>query len=131
MKKLLLLVAIFTSTYAKSQNTQANHTDSLICKEWKLVSYEEAGKKYPPSPEQKNDRMIFSFNHKVKSIESGSVQNGNWQYDSVKNILTIVDNQTKEKAIMKVVQLSDRECVLEYKDPDGVLLKIYMVPILK
>jgi hypothetical protein len=126
---ILIILLIQFSKTALGQTT--NSIDSLLCKEWKLVSYEEGGEKFPPSPEQKNDRMIFYSDHKVKSIETGNIQIGIWQYDATKKTLSVVANKTKEKAIMKVLKITKDECILEYKDPEGTLLKIHMVPVSK
>lgn len=71
--------------------------------------------------------MIFYKNHKVKSIEGGVLQNGIWQYDSGKKVLIVTDNATKEKMILKVLKINQNLCVLEFKDPDGIVLKMQMV----
>ncbi len=120
------MLFLFTSALGQSNNTTI---DGLLCKEWKLIAYEESGNRFPPAPEQKGDRMILYRDHKVKSIEVGNIQNGIWHYDSTKKVLTIVDNETKDKAILKVTKISETECVLEYKDSEGTLLKMYMVPV--
>ncbi|MFM2386495.1 MAG: hypothetical protein RL660_1252 [Bacteroidota bacterium] len=126
---ILIISLIQFSKTALGQTTSS--IDSLLCKEWKLVSYKEGGEKFPPSSKQKNDRMIFYNDHKVKSIETGNIQNGIWQYDATKKALSVVDNKTKEKAIMKVLKITKDECILEYTDPEGTSLKIYMVPVSK
>ncbi|NLU93234.1 hypothetical protein [Chitinophaga sp. Ak27] len=136
MKKLPLLGTILTallfiSKISSGQDKITKNFYELICKEWKLQSYEEKGKKFPPVPEQKGDKMIFYKDNKVKSIESGYIQNGIWKYEATKSILTVIDNDTKEKAIMKVIKLTNDECILEYKDPEGTLLKMHMLPVKK
>ena len=73
--------------------------------------------------------MIFYSDYKVKSIETGHIQNGTWEYDEKSKILSVVDNQTREKAILKVIKITKDECVLEYIDPEGVALKMYMAPV--
>lgn len=40
----------------------------------------------------------------------------------------MVDNDTKERMVLKVVSLDEKRCVLEFKDPDGVVLRIHMIP---
>ena len=132
MKNSFLLIAVLFTLSATAQTSQANHNiDSLICKSWNLTFYEESGEKFQPGPEQKNDRMIFYFDHKVKSIETDNIQNGVWDYDPIRKLLTVIDNDTKEKAIMKVLKLTNDECILEYKDPEGTLLIMNMVPASK
>jgi hypothetical protein len=127
----VILITLLTQFSKTAIGQTTDNFDSLICKEWKLVSYEEQGEKFPPAPDQKNDRMIFYNDHRVKSIETGNIQNGIWQYDATKKTLSVVDNQTKEKATMKVLKITSDECVLEYKDPEGNLLIMYMAPVPK
>ena len=121
---LLLLTILIKDTFGQTNTT----IDSLLCKEWKLTFYEEAGEKFSPAPDQKDSKMIFYFDHKVKSIEPDNIQNGVWQYNTKSKVLTITDNQTKEVATMKISKLTSEECILEYKDRDGILLKMYMIP---
>ena len=75
--------------------------------------------------------MIFYIDHKVKSIEAGNIQNGTWKYDVTNKILSVVDNQTKEKANLKVLKITKDECILEYKDPEGGIIKMYMKPVIQ
>src|SRR5689334_20918135 len=105
----VILITLLTQFSKTAIGQTTDSFDSLICKEWKLVSYEEQGEKFPPAPDQKNDRMIFYNDHKVKSIETGNIQNGIWQYDATKKTLSVVDNQTKEKATMKVLKITSDE----------------------
>ncbi len=126
LKSLPLLLLLF---FTQSAFAQPSEIDSLICKSWKFVAYEAEGEKIMASPDQKNDRMIFYFDNQVKSIEGKKIENGTWTYDSTKKILTVIDNQTKVKAIMKVLRLTKTQCILEYKDPNGIVLKIHMAPV--
>ncbi len=114
-----------------AQGTTTEGFDKLICKEWALKFYEQGGEKIPPSPEQKNDRMIFYPDHKVKSVEAGGTQNGVWQYNSIKKLLSVVDNETKEKMDLTVISLTQDACVLEFTDPDGGKMKMHMTPVKK
>ena len=100
----IISILFLFSKIAFGQTNQ--NIDSLICKEWKLAYYEEGGEKFPPSKEQKNDRMIFYKDHKVKSIEAGNIQNGTWKYDEPTKTLIVVDNQTKERANLKVLKIT-------------------------
>ncbi len=129
MKQIILVLIILALdiSYVKAQTT----IDTLLCKEWKLKSYEESGKIFSPAPDQINNRMIFYFDHKVKSIETGNIQNGIWKYDSKAKMLMVVDNLTKEKVVLKVIRITKDECILEFKDPEGALLKMHMVSVTK
>lgn len=129
----ILLFALLSGTMAKSyaQNSSPAAFTDLISKEWKLQFYGENGKRQPPSPQQQEDRMIFYKDHRVLSIENGNKENGNWQYDSTKNQLTITDNQTREQILLQVIKLDQEQFVAGYKDPEGVLLEIHMLPVRK
>jgi len=123
---LFIIISILT-LFSKTSFCQTNtNIDSLICQEWKLVFYEENGEKFPPAPEQKDSKMIFYLDYKVKSIEPDNIQNGVWKYNLTTKLLSIVDNETAEIANMKVLKLTKKEIVLEYNDPDGIPLKMYM-----
>jgi len=128
MKKVSLFIIIaFLTLFSKISFCQTNtNINSLICQEWKLVFYEQNGEKFPPAPEQENSRMIFYLDHKVKSIEPDNIQNGVWKYNSTTQLLSITDNETAEIATMKVLKLTKKEIVLEYKAPDGIPLKMYL-----
>lgn len=128
MKQVSLIIIVSLLTlFTKTSFCQANTSiDSIICQEWKLVFYEEDGEKFPPTPEQRDSRMIFYLDHKVKSIEPGNIQNGVWKYNQANKLLSITDNESSEIANMKVLKLTKNEIILEYIDPDGIPLKLYM-----
>ena len=69
--------------------------------------------------------MIFSFDHKVKSIEGNIIQNGVWKYIPSDKLLIITDIGTGEVANLKVLKLSNKEMVLEYEEAEGATLKMY------
>jgi hypothetical protein len=108
--------------------TDSSNVDSLLCKKWILQYYEEDGEKYPPSQEHKNDLMVFSTDKTVKSIENEKIQNGTWAYDKAKKTLTIVDIDTKEKMVIRVIKLTVSEFIIEFKDAEGIPLRICMKP---
>ena len=121
---LILLVSSTKTTFGQSTTTN----ETLICKTWKLKFYDEAGVKHQSSADQNESQMIFYPNHKYKSIEPGNIENGVWKYNPTTKILTTTDNVTKKVAVMKVSKLTTKECVLEFKDLDGILLKVHMIP---
>jgi hypothetical protein len=102
---------------------------SMICKEWKLEFYEESGEKIPPAPDQRGDRMFFYQDNTVKSVEGKKIQQGTWTYDGVTKILTVTDNETKEKMKLKIITLTDKAWVADYKDPEGTVLRMHMTPV--
>jgi len=93
------------------------------------VLYEEDGDKFPPAPNQKDNKMIFYNDQKVSSVEGNKIQNGVWKYIPNSKLLTITDTETGEIANMKVLKLTSKEMVLEYMDPDGNPLKMYSVRV--
>ena len=130
MKKLSLIIIILLTLSCKTIFAQSiTDIDSLICHEWKLVLYEEDGDKFPPAPNQKDNKMIFYNDQKVSSVEGNKIQNGVWKYIPNSKLLTITDTETGEIANMKVLKLTSKEMVLEYMDPDGNPLKMYSVRV--
>jgi hypothetical protein len=125
------LSVIFIVLFSLNKLYGQSHIDSLLCKEWRMSYYIEAGRKVLPAGIQKNDRMIFYSDHKAKSIEGGRIQRGVWHYEPKTQILSVVDNDTNENPVMKIISIEEKECILEYKDPNGVILKIVMVPVSK
>lgn len=122
---ILFLLGIFGSLFG--QGTTTEDFDKLICREWMLKFYEEEGDKFRPSQVQKDDGMIFYRDHKVKSIEVGLIQNGVWEYNPDKKLLSVVDNVTKEKLDLIVISLTGTACVFEFTDSDGGKMKMHMV----
>ena len=133
MKKLLILITFYLlnqfNTTVCGQTTL--NTDSLICQEWKLNFYEADGEKFPPADDQRNNKMIFYNDRKVKSIESDKIQNGVWKYNPTGKILTVTDNSTNEISKLKIISISLKELILEFKDPEGTILKMYLEAISK
>jgi hypothetical protein len=127
-KKTLLLFILLIGCKSLIAQVDTSNFDNLICKEWLLKFYEEDGDKYPPSTEHKNDVMIFFKDKTVKSVEVDKKQSGIWKFDGVMKILTIVDNDTKEVIKLNVIKLTPTELVIDYKVPDGWVLRMYMKP---
>jgi hypothetical protein len=123
------LSGIMMQSYAQYDDPSA--FADMISKEWKLEFYGDKGKKQAPSSQQQEDRMIFYKDNRVLSIENGKKEDGNWQYDPNKKLLTITDNQTREQTRFQVIKLNQAQFVLGYKDPEGVLLEIHMLPVKK
>jgi hypothetical protein len=132
MKKtyLLLLASLFgiTSQGYSQRNTTLPFTER-IAKEWKLQYYGDNDKKQPPSKQQLEDRMTFYKDNRVLSVEQGKRAQGVWQYDSSKKLLTITDNQTREKQELQILQLDNEQFVVGYKDPAGTLIEIHMLAV--
>lgn len=121
----ILLLILATG---KTSVAQTLDLDSLLCKSWRADYYEAQNKRMEPLPTQKNDRMIFFFDHKVKSYEGNVVHLGNWDYDPLNKMLIIIDAQNKSKAMMKLKELNKRSMTWEFNSPDGQLMRLHMVP---
>ncbi len=120
-----ILMLFVRPTFAQTRD----HTSRLICKEWRLVSFEEEDGKFDPSPDQIGDRMKLELDHKIEYVEISEYKTGIWRYDARTKILTITNRRTQEKKAMKVVKITNTEFVLELKDSDGGPLKMYMVAV--
>ncbi|MBW8687859.1 hypothetical protein [Chitinophaga rhizophila] len=130
--KRLLLAALFALPFqGRSQAIQSPSFNDMIAKTWKLEYYGDNGTKMPPSPEQKQDRMIFYKDYRVVSIEMGKTQQATWKYDTATKRLTVIDNQSKGKTDLQVLKLDQQRCVLSYKDPAGSELEIHMLAVEK
>jgi hypothetical protein len=128
----ILLISLSAFSIRLLAQEQPDSFTNLIVREWKLQFYGENGKKQSPSPQQEQDRMIFYKDHKVLSIEMGTKQQGIWQYDTIKKLLTITDNETTEKTTLQVLQLDQQRCVLGYKEnPSAPLLEVHLLPVAK
>ena len=68
LKSLPLFLLLFFTQYAFAQSSEI---DSLICKSWKTVAYEQGGKKVYQGKDQKDDRIIFYENRNLELITEG------------------------------------------------------------
>jgi hypothetical protein len=129
MKKLTLMILFaFLIISGKQMFGQtATATDSLLCREWKPVSREENGEKSLVESAQKNDRMIFTLDHKFQIKQTGTVETGDWKYDPVTKQLIITESKDGDSVPMNIVTLTKKELVLELLDPDAGSTRIYMV----
>jgi hypothetical protein len=102
--------------------------DSLICKKWKPVAYEEDGNKFDTPEKFQTTRMNFSFDHTVESTDKGNSSVGDWKYDENLKNITIVDKVTKETTIIVVKNISENEFVVQIGKPEERMLILYMQP---
>ena len=130
-----LIIFIFTicvmgcTSLTKSMDTKAtSKIDSLVCKKWKPVAYEEEGKKFDTPEKFQTTRMNFSFDHTVESTDNGNSSIGDWTYDENLNNITIIDKITKETTIIKVKNISENELVVQIGKPEERMLILYMQP---
>lgn len=123
--KILVVVFLFLLTLP----VRGQMSSKLICKEWRLVSFEEEDGKFNPSPDQVGDRIKFQPDHNVQYIEISKLKTGVWKYESKTKMLTITNNATKEEKAMRVLKISNTELVLECKDAKGEPLKMFMAAV--
>lgn len=130
-----LTIFVFTlgimgyAALTKTIDTKAtSKIDSLICKKWKPVAYEEDGKKFDTPEKFQTTRMNFSFDHTVESTDKGNSSVGDWTFDETLNKITIVDKITKETTIIKVNSISENELVVQIGKPEERMLILYMQP---
>src|SRR5215216_4601933 len=109
-KIFVIACLMFSGTNLLGQCINPNDISyKLICKDWKLVSFEEEGKKFLPSADQIGDRMRFRFDHRVKYIEISQMNIVFWEYDTRSNGLIIVNSQTNEEKNMKILKLTNTD----------------------
>ncbi len=128
LKSLFLVLVLIVSNISLIAQVDNFTFDDLLCRQWTIKCYEDDGEVFPPKPEHQNDLMIFYRDGGVKSIENMIIKNGEWKYDPSRKILSIVDLETKEKVIMKVLKINFNEFVIEYKGPESSGLVMHMVP---
>lgn len=127
ISKLLFLFPIFfASCFSQAQEIQ--NVESLLVKEWMLQSYEVNGQTFPPKENHANDRMIFYSDKRVESISSDEVQDGIWSYDPTSRIITVVEKKIEFEMKLKLISITDSNCVLEIENPKGTFIKMNLIP---
>jgi len=121
-----ILVAAVFAVPALAQTLSPQEV--MLAKKWKLAYYEAEGERIDPTPDQRNDVMDIRKDRTVVSIESGGTQHGTWTYEDGRKELVVVDSASKDRMGLRVAALDSARCTLEFKDPDGVLLRMHMVP---
>ena len=124
LKSLPLLLLLF---FTQSAFAQASEIDSLICKSWKTVAYEQGGKKVYQSKDQKDDRIIFYENRNLEMITGKEKEYYTWYYDEINKQIIITDKTTKARLKFGILKLNETELILESKIEDFIQI-IYLVP---
>jgi len=130
-----LIIFVFTiSIMAYAAQTKSIDTkpiskiDSLICKKWKPVAFEEEGKKYDTPERFQTTRMNFFLDHTVESTDKGNSAVGDWIYDENLKTITIVDQVTKQTSIIVIKNINENEFVVQVGKPEERMLTLYMKP---
>lgn len=130
MNALFKYLWIFTLTLisCNSPKQPANEFEKLLCKKWKVVAYEEGGKRFDTPEIFQNNRMKFSLNHTVESSGDGNISIGDWRYDDSLKTITIVDKVTNENVIIGVKNISENEFVVQIGNANERMLTLFMKP---
>lgn len=116
-----------TSNLAVGQINSQQEFDSLICKPWKLKTYEVNGISQVMDT-LSSDRMVFYNDHSLAFVfDNEIIQKASWSSDKLNKTIIITDAETKESAQMKIIVLNKSNCTLETKDKSGAIIKMYMV----
>jgi hypothetical protein len=98
--------------------TTAVPLKKIICKNWKVKSYESFGvERDPDSLQIINGKLVFGADSSVKITNIEKTINGKWFSDSKNTFLTMVYD-TKEKKVFKIISYSDTLFVIQYQTPD-------------
>ena len=124
LKSLPLLLLLF---FTQSAFAQSSEIDSLICKSWKTVAYEQGGKKVYQSKDQKDDRIIFYENRNLEMITGKEKDYFTWYYDEINKQIIITDKTTKARLKFGILKLNEKELILESIMEDFFQI-IYLVP---
>ena len=124
IKSLPILLLLF---FTQSAFAQSSEIDSLICKSWKTVAYEQGGKKVFQGKDQKDDRIIFFENHNLEMITGKEKDYFTWSYDEINKLIYVTDKTTKARLKFRVIKLNESELILESKIEDFIQI-IYLVP---
>ena len=119
-----IFVLILSKAY--SQNIQLGE---LTEKYWGISSYQAGGQRIPALESGNNDSSIFFSNHTGKSTNSGTFQWYNWQVDSVKNVLILTHEKSKEISEMRILLLNKNEFEFEITGRDSMKIKVLMLDL--
>ncbi len=122
---LCLLISTMLTGKISAQNTipagkntfVMTFKDSLLCREWKFASSERFGVKHEPEEKEKNNKLIFTADMRVRIFIDGINKSGSWSTDKYKTYITIVLDGSKEKIMYKIISLNERDFQYEYQEP--------------
>ena len=116
----LLFLLIF-GDYSYSQTVDKRTFKKLICKEWKIESFELEGEIIP---EQGDSRWVFYKNGKLKILKADTVELGFWSYDKKTKTMTMKGSETKKKGLMQVLEITNNKVVFEQKNAPAKVVNI-------
>jgi len=113
---LVFFLLLIFGDYSYSQTINKRTFKKLICKEWKIESFESEGEIVPLQPEQEDIKWIFYKNGKLKILKADTVETGFWSYDKKTKTMTMKDSKTKKKGLMQVLEITNNKVVFEQKN---------------
>ena len=118
MELLLFCPRIFriAAIAQSAPKTSFTTKDSLLCREWKMKSFERFGLEHSPEDKQKNDDIIFTRDMKMKIVRDGVAKTGTWSTDKYKTYINMVLDGN-EKLMYKLMNVNDKELIYEYQEP--------------
>ncbi|WP_394759824.1 hypothetical protein [Flavobacterium sp.] len=123
-KILLIVLVILNLNLVEAQEKE--NFENLIVNQWVLEKYEQNGEVSLPKGKHQNDTMIFYKNHKVKSISCNATQKGIWEYNSENQTITMFDKKNNLKMPLKIIKISNYECIVEFDDAKGEKRKMFL-----
>ncbi|MEM8567522.1 MAG: lipocalin family protein [Bacteroidota bacterium] len=92
-----------------------------LTKKWKIKGYIYLGMTFDPEENEKGDYLQFFENGTFKSLESGQLQEGNWELRNHDQVLVL--SQAGEPLEIEIVEFTERELILLFEE-DGESVKI-------
>jgi len=139
MKKFtaIIVTLVFSTTliFAKQQDSKKptpllTVKDSLLCKAWKMVSYELFSVVNKPEENQKNDGVTFMLDGTAFLTVDGVQKTGTWTSDKVTKWVTLIFDGG-EKYKIQVMELTNNHLLYEYQDKELMRTKFTCEPLKK
>jgi hypothetical protein len=100
--------------------------NKLLDKKWIITAYEVKGTNTPIPYTAGESYMVFNSDLTVKGKNMGVDNPGTWVFDPKENALILTKVKEKEKTIMKVNRLNEKEFIWESTTPAGMTMIVYM-----
>lgn len=124
MRKSCFIFLLVLANCALAQSEK--QLEKLFDKKWKITSYEISGQPISENDAEKSDYILFFSDHKMTSVSHSLTQNSKWEYDSLKNNLTIYSEDVETKTVVLILKITDFEFVGETINPEGMTITLFM-----
>src|SRR5579864_9082284 len=123
IRRTLISLFILTVTFANafSQAPTKKPLKDFICKEWKVKSNERFGivSTTPDTSMLLSDKMVLYSDMSFKIPKMKDTLSGTWSVDARNTYITLlVNNNPKDKRLLKIMTAEEKELLLEYQTPD-------------